>query len=312
LRDSLSLGNVIWDSPFYSFGNRKEMVFGHDDARTMTVAVEFEDQGKSSIVNMSHQVVDRSKPIVEFEYTPLEGSGGGKWSMPSQTKWSESILTELRKVWFVGPLRRKVPLSEPVGQGLQQGFQPFDPDGRTIVSYLLGRWSDQDPGWKVAEEWLRRIDPQLKILKAPVSGASVSLETTRTQGRLTADINVSNQGAGIQNAMSIVSALVFSPVGSTIVIEEPEAHLHPDAQQSLVDLANFAVNKWNKQVVLITHSWDILYPYRLDIEKGPGREKPHVKADALKFTLVVFSLEKGGVEIKNKEVTYANKVLSQT
>jgi AAA15 family ATPase/GTPase len=49
-----------------------------------------------------------------------------------------------------------------------------------------------------------------------------------------AEINLSMQGSGIQNAVIIISAIIFSPDKCTVCIEEPENFLHP-SQEVLVD-----------------------------------------------------------------------------
>jgi energy-coupling factor transporter ATP-binding protein EcfA2 len=113
-----------------------------------------------------------------------------------------------------------------------------------------------------------------------------SVETT--DSNLGLDINLTYQGTGIQKALSIIAALVFSPEGSTIIIEEPETNLHARSQEGLADLFNLAVNKWKKQVVFTTHSWDMLLPFVSDVGKGQKRGEQHPKANPGSFKLIVF------------------------
>lgn len=301
VRDALTFGRTIWDGAYFSFGGREEMVYGHDAARIATISVEFGDKSTSKKLKLTLGTGQAA-----FEYT-LASNPPNKWSIQVRSGLTESITSELKNVWLVSAFTKRVPLNEPIGQGLQQIYQPFDPDGRLITNYLLGRWSDRDSKWNVAEEWLRKIDPDLKILKTPLAGTAASLKTNRTQGELTTDVSLSSQGAGIQNAISIISALVFSPDGSTIVVEEPESHLHPRAQEMLVDLANLATKEWNKQVVLITHSWNVLLPYVSDVGAGTPRGREHVKTDETKFSLVTFSRGKSGIEVERKSLANAAK-----
>ncbi len=150
--------------------------------------------------------------------------------------------------------------------------QPLDPDGSNVVTFLLERYTKRDPLWEEAESWLKRIVPEFSMLKSPLSGRLGSVETELANSGV--DINLAYQGTGTQKALSAIAALVFSPGGSTIIIEEPEIHLHPRSQEVLVDLFNTAVTKWNKQVIITTHSWDMLLPFISDIGQGT-REVKH-------------------------------------
>src|SRR5947208_13777201 len=84
--------------------------------------------------------------------------------------------------------------------------QPLDPFGSNIVTYLLERFTSRDPKWSLAEEWLRRIDPKLSILKSPLRGAQGSVETQQTSGF---DVNVAYQGTGIQKTLTVIAGSVF-------------------------------------------------------------------------------------------------------
>jgi predicted ATPase len=144
--------------------------------------------------------------------------------------------------------------------------------------------------WDEAEEWLKRIDPGFTLLKSPLRGNQASIETTRKYPTLETDVNLAFQGGGIQRALQIICAVVFSPRESVIIIEEPEMNLHKDSQEILVDLFNKAVNEWNKQVIITTHSWNMILPIWSDIglERSRRSGDNHIKTDASKFKLVAF------------------------
>jgi predicted ATPase len=85
----------------------------------------------------------------------------------------------------------------------------------------------------------KKIGQDMSELKTPIRGDQVFLETL--SGNI--DVNASLQGSGFQSAATIVSAVVFSPDGSTVIIEEPEAFLHPGSQEAIVDMINEAVKR---------------------------------------------------------------------
>jgi hypothetical protein len=174
-------------------------------------------------------------------------------------------------------------------------MQPLRPSGSNVINFLLERWTDRDKKWGIAESWLRKIDPDMSELKTPIRGHEVFLETLFGN----TDVNVSLQGSGFQSAAAIVSAVVFSPEGSTVIIEEPEAFLHPKSQEVIVDMINDAVNNHNKQVIFSTHSCNILLPIWHDIgQPSHKRNEEHVPLDPEKFSMWVFEKVSGKVSIR--------------
>ena len=291
----------VMNTAFYSFGNFQEMVYRHDTSREARILVEVDDSPTSrKIIGLRFSNV--SLPTWEF------GSAANNLLKVNSTNFSANNISPtlneaLKKIWFISAVRNIIPRSTQIG-GVARSFQPIDPTGSNIIEYLLGRWADRDSNWELAEYWLKKIDPDMKLLKAPLNGVNASLRTVRGIEPDTTEVSLSSQGAGIQNALSVMSAIIFSPEGSTIILEEPEAHLDANSQENLVDLMNYATTKWNKQVITITHSWDILQPFVSDIGEGSKRgvtEADHVPADKSKFSLVTFA-RKDGIQIKKYQM----------
>jgi len=190
----------------------------------------------------------------------------------------------VKDIWYLRPNRNAVPFSSMV-QPTSMVFQPLNPDGSNVLNFLLERYTDRDKKWIVAETWLRKIDPEITEMKTPIRGNNVYFETSF--GSLS--VNASLQGSGIQNAVAIITAIVFSKKGSIIIIEEPEAFLHPSSQEVIVDLFNKAVNEEEKQVIFTTHSFNIIKPFWNDV--GADRElrgAEHISADPNKFKMLIF------------------------
>jgi predicted ATPase len=73
------------------------------------------------------------------------------------------------------------------------------------------------------------------------------------------DISVVNEGYGTNQIIQLITTLVIVPVNSVILIEEPEIHLHPKAQIDLVENIIDISLKENKQIIMTTHSENILF-----------------------------------------------------
>ena len=257
-----------WDTPTYSLANFETAVHNHDQKRTIQLGVNVNGSDWSG--QISADITLSSYNLALAPNNPQKAN------------------QELRKYWFMRASKSDVPRSMQVGvRGPSTSWgQQLDPDGSNVITYLLEKYTSRDKRWDVAEAWLKRIVPEFSVLKVPLRGRESSVETELVTSK--ADINVAYQGTGIQKALSTIAALVFSPEGSTIIIEEPEIHLHPQSQEVLVNLFNEAVNSWKKQVIFTTHSWNMLLPFISDIGEGTTRGANHVKANANDFKLVTF------------------------
>ncbi len=266
-----------WDTESYSWENSTTIAHGKDPQLTVQLGATI--QGKA----WSGRLTARF-------------GGQGTFFQAEPRERSDELHKEFSNIWYLRASRSEIPRQMQVGSGgASTLWQPLEPDGSNVVTYLLERYTSRDPRWEIAEDWLKRIVPEFSILKSPLRGAQGSIETQHE--KLGVDINLAYQGTGTQKVVSTIAALVFSPEGSTIIIEEPEIHLHPRSQEILVDLFNSAVNEWGKQVIFTTHSWDMLLPFISDIGTGTERGKTHVKADPSKFKLVTFAREADKVEI---------------
>lgn len=248
--------------------------------------------------SFSHQQDDIGSIELEVEFGEEGTTGVGLSYMNGQ--WRVALIDEkgvgqprirymLHNIWHLLPVRHELPPSRPLQRGKFE-FQPTRPNGQDVIQFLMEQWTSRNPLWAEAEKWLKRIDPHMDLLSTPLRGDQASIETWRSydkEHKDTATVNIAYQGTGMQSACSVVAALVFSKPNTTIIIEEPEAYLHPRSQEVIVDLMNDVVNRWNKQVVVSTHSWDIILPFISDIGTGQKRGADHVKADPKAFSLVM-------------------------
>lgn len=104
--------------------------------------------------------------------------------------------------------------------------------------------------------WEQEISPDLTINTKRVGdkiAITYGYKSHRSHIASLSDIKSQNVGFGISYSLAIVVALLSARAGSLLLIENPEAHLHPQGQSKLSELICLAAQS-GIQVVVETHS----------------------------------------------------------
>lgn len=165
---------------------------------------------------------------------------------------SLAIRRELESLVYLGPLRQKPQRDYPWNKG-QPGI--IEPDGRQAIDVLLASALLQGPDRnRIIEEvsrWLKRMDlaDQLQVRQV---GRSTRYEVVIDSQSVAA--NLRDVGIGISQVLPVLTIAFFAPPGSTILLEEPEIHLHPLAQSALAELFVEVARDRHVQFIVETHS----------------------------------------------------------
>ncbi|MEB3966516.1 DUF3696 domain-containing protein [Streptomyces kunmingensis] len=122
---------------------------------------------------------------------------------------------------------------------------------------------------EATDYWMQRLCPGVNILADGIPGT----DTVRLSYGFGSGFSGSgryrptNVGFGLTYALPIVVACVSARPGSLILLENPEAHLHPQGQTWLAFLAVAAVAA-GAQIILETHSDHVLNGLRLAVKDG--------------------------------------------
>jgi predicted ATPase len=270
-------GGRSWISPFYNLVGKEEAVYNHETERDIMISV---------------TLIEGS---TLYNYNLKINKGNWELKVNDQSFVGTSLqINPMKKILFFSPIRSPVRYTSSV-QSTATTFQELNPDGSNVINFLLEKFTAQDENWNEAQSWLKKIDQDMSKIRTPIIGNQVSFQTM--YGNL--PVNVSLQGSGFQNASTIMSGVIFSPIGSTIIIEEPEIFLHPKSQEIVVDMINNAVNNHGKQVIFSTHSMNMLLAFWSDVGCDPSiRGREHTRADSKKFSMWIFNKVSGKVSIE--------------
>lgn len=72
------------------------------------------------------------------------------------------------------------------------------------------------------------------------------------------EVFLTDVGFGVSQVLPVITLLQYVPAGSTVILEQPEIHLHPLAQAALADVIIQAATHRNVQVILESHSEHLL------------------------------------------------------
>jgi len=166
------------------------------------------------------------------------------------------------------------------------------------VKVPLALWHDKDKEIKKENQdkyetlafqvnaWMGEISPSTSVIAEAIKGVdsvrlrytfgrnAYSSETVSPEGPLsleTSEFTPLNVGFGITYSLSVIVALLAARPGDLIIIENPEAHLHPRGQSMLGRLMARAAGM-GAQLFIESHSDHVLNGIRVAVNQGVGAD----------------------------------------
>lgn len=131
------------------------------------------------------------------------------------------------------------------------------PDGSNAASVLQELERNAPESLTTVKELLATIVPNTDSVRSKKHGNKLSLEFTQEWARGNqVRFEAFNMSDGTLRVLGLLMAVFQVPSPSLIVIEEPEATIHPGALGSILDLIRHASR--NMQVIVTTHSPELL------------------------------------------------------
>lgn len=118
------------------------------------------------------------------------------------------------------------------------------------------------------EAWLGEVSPGTRIkLTQDLVTDTMSVQYAFAGKELSSDYRATNVGFGITYVLPILVAILAAHPSSLLLIENPEAHLHPKGQAQMGNLLARAASS-GVQIIVETHSDHVLNGIRVAVHDG--------------------------------------------
>jgi AAA15 family ATPase/GTPase len=236
--------------------------------------------------NKQQLVTDR--PIIEGKFQNPFGAfnTSDKNFVDLLSVISRGYRKQLQSLYYILPKR-----------GLEEWNSPLSwesdglwPNGGNIGTYITYLYNKRSELFDELESWLKKFDPSIQSLRTPLVKEDRDDLQIRRGGRtkdISSTLEIIEQdipkhlltfGSGLISILPVVVQLIVCEPGSTIFIEEPEIHLHHGAIEVLLDLFIEKI-KEEKQIILTTHSIDLLNSIHEAIVKDPELKEQVIRYD---------------------------------
>ena len=191
---------------------------------------------------------------------------------------------EIKSVGF-SPRRSRPLANAPVRSRPRRTYDPaqvaYDPDGASMPMYLAERASQSKSDWALIKTPIETFGQasglfdELSIQRLGSGvGAPFQVQMRKGgKGRKGPMRNLIDMGYGVSQVLPVVTELFQLGAPKQHLIQQPEVHLHPQAQAELGTLF-CAIAKAGSQLVVETHSDYLIDRVRMDVRDGTADLKP--------------------------------------
>ena len=159
------------------------------------------------------------------------------------------------RIRYLGSLREF-----PYSRYAWQGTHPKDTGqrGEDMISAILSKRVKLQGIDKQIMEWLQRLDLIDFYRLNPISGSEKDYEFLVRKYKGGPEVRLTDVGFGVSQVLPVLVLCYYIPEGSILILEQPEAHLHPKVQSELADLLIEVIKTRQLQIILESHSEHLL------------------------------------------------------
>ena len=107
-------------------------------------------------------------------------------------------------------------------------------------------------------EWLQKMELIDSFSLEPIAENRRDYEFRVKKNRTGSEVLITDVGFGVSQLLPVLVLCYYVPEYSTIILEQPEIHLHPKVQSDLADVLIDVVKNRNVQIILESHSEHLL------------------------------------------------------
>lgn len=108
-------------------------------------------------------------------------------------------------------------------------------------------------------EWLQEMELIYSFSLEPIAENRKDYELRVKKNRTSTEVLITDVGFGVSQLLPVLVLCYYVPENSTIILEQPEIHLHPKVQSDLADVLIDVVKNRNVQIILESHSAHLLH-----------------------------------------------------
>ena len=260
LRQDGAPATVCWQGPLVDLGSFSDVLYGDAEEETIVLGSTFRSAGSVRLeVGRTHH---------------------GHQRLTASTGFPDAHRSSLYRcaMYYLGANRvgpqRELPVPEQIASGT-----PLGTKGEHVLRYLdrcggrsvrnTLRCADAANATLAAQTaaWFSVVIPGVHLTPDPVPNADKTLESytvSRTDSPGTRAFTSESVGVGLSSVLALIVALLTTEEDDLVMIENPEAHLHPVVQTKVAELAARTAAA-GAQVILETHSDHIFDGIRLAV-----------------------------------------------
>lgn len=237
---------------------------------------------KTNLYNLSAKIAtdvfraNNVRPIKFYSYDlPLPKTLPNKFTtrhiarLTTVQQLARIVELNFQRIDYLGPLREP---PKPVYISSGRSPQSVGIRGENAIDALwyskrLGKTKHSNDLLKTTRGWIRKFGfgQNIRLIR---DKTATSFHVQIKDQYLGTELNISNMGFGASQTLPIIIQCFYAPPDSTLIIEQPEIHLHPAAQATLGDLFIDAARNAGTNFVIETHSEHLLARIRRRIAES--------------------------------------------
>ena len=261
----LERGRLHLNGPWVDLGTGRD-VFSEDAATSDSLSIGFtgsagdEFSGEFAYANVGNVLKSRAGPRVTDEMRAVPPLGGDFAYLEAERVGPRKLFPLSASEAERGTLGRSGDLTWNLLAGGRHTLAKADPRRAT---------ADRRPLTDVVDHWLQAISPGARLGFEMIRDADAIVGRfafDRAADVPTRSYRTTHVGFGLSYALPVIVALLV-PAKALVLIENPEAHLHPCGQTRLAELAVRAALA-GVQVIVETHSDHFMDGVRIAVARG--------------------------------------------